>query len=103
MFVFGIVLTIIMYTLRSRYPKFLFSPAGILIPLFWTEGPNYWFSFLLALLAKWILIRIGGRKYYDYGMSFVIGMLLGCGLAYGLDLSLRYMNQIFGFPRPPWM
>jgi hypothetical protein len=102
MFIFGVALTVVMYTLRARYPKFLFAPAGILIPMFWTKGPGYWLSFLIALLAKWILIKIGGRKYYDIGMSVVIGVLLGCGLAYGVGLSLRYTYDVWGFPKPGW-
>jgi hypothetical protein len=100
MFIFGIALTIGMYWLRGRYPRFLFTPAAILIPFFWVNGPSYWFSLLISLIVKWIVLRVGGRKYYDIGMKVVIGLLLGFGLGLGFTLVLKESYFILGFPKP---
>jgi len=68
-----------LYVLKTRVPLFWFVnvPAlfvGITIPDY------MWMTSLIALIIKYITIRtVGLRKYEQYAMPIVAGLILGLG------------------------
>ena len=75
----GILLALALYVLKTRVPLFWFVnvPAlfvGITIPDY------MWMTSLIALIIKYITIRtVGLRKYEQYAMPIVAGLILGFG------------------------
>jgi hypothetical protein len=66
--------TALLYSLRSRFPWFPFHPLGYCI------GPGLiwlWFPFLLAWLAKLLILRYGGLRVYHRALPFFLGLVLG--------------------------
>lgn len=73
------MLSLVLYILKTRVPLFWFVnvPAlfvGIHIPTY------MWMTSLIALIIKYISIRtVGLRKYEQYAMPVVAGLILGFG------------------------
>ena len=66
--------TALLASLRSSFPWFPFHPLGYCI------GPGLiwlWFPFLLAWLAKLLILRYGGLRVYHRALPFFLGLVLG--------------------------
>ena len=71
---FGIVLLLTL--MRTRFLWWKLHPAGFAISN--SRDINYlWFSILISLLAKWMLVRLGGVRTYQQARPFFLGLILG--------------------------
>jgi len=72
----GAITAIIMYLLRARFPWFFLAPPAFAITIWMSE----WIGFmgLVALIIKYIMLRIGGVKFVEtYGIEGLIGYSVG--------------------------
>jgi len=75
----GFIITLLLFLLRARFIWWPIHPLGFLISgAAWVVWTGVWTCFLVAWVAKWLLLRIGGSKAYEgYGVPFVSGILAG--------------------------
>jgi len=74
------VITLIFYGIRTKFPGLPINPA--MFP-FVSNSPSaiVFFPFLIALILKWLTLRIGGTKLYtEKGQPIAVGLLLGHGM-----------------------
>jgi hypothetical protein len=77
---FGTILTIAMFALRSRFAWFFLNPTFLWMT---TLQEWFWLATFVALIIKIIVLRIGGAKMYtEYGVPLSVGVLTGFGIAY---------------------
>jgi hypothetical protein len=85
----GMVVTVLLGVLHSRFIWFPFEPIGFIC------GTTYvsvlfgmWFPFLVAWILKTLTLRIGGSRLYEqYGVPIAVGFTLGC-------MALTVLNGI---------
>ena len=91
----GIVFTLVLGYLRSRFLWFPLHPLGLLVVTDqWASHTGLWSMFVVAWIAKLLTLRIGGSKAYEeYGVPAVIGFIVGfviIGLIGGIVLLIRF-------------
>jgi hypothetical protein len=88
---YGIIIVGVLFHLRREYPRFPFSPIGVVIAAeYWTQGKGMpfsadqvWFSFLLAWIAKSLIFRwLGVRSFREKIVPGAIMLL--CGMIFGM-------------------
>jgi len=95
MFIIGVALTVTLYFLRARYTGFMMNPIGILIALT-THSFPVWFSFLVALIAKWLTFRVGGATLYERkGLPVACGLIAGICFAYALGSFVNVLSTLY--------
>ncbi len=63
--------------LRSRFVWCPLHPAGYVIGVAPGTTDIIWFPLLIAMVAKWIILRNGGIRAYRRAIPFFIGLVLG--------------------------
>jgi len=85
----GIIVTIVLNFLRMRYPGLWINPAGF----YFTWTANF-MIYVPALIAKYLIFKIGGSKMYEeLGVPLFTGFLVGMagGAVFGLGLlQIKY-------------
>jgi hypothetical protein len=90
LFSIGAAIIFIIYGLHARYPWFPVNASGVAMG-FGMVPPNMMFPAIIAYIAKFIVMRIGGaRLYEDVAMPFAIGMAAATGPA----VILGFIYQI---------
>ncbi|MBS7634091.1 hypothetical protein KEJ34_01115 [Candidatus Bathyarchaeota archaeon] len=80
-FIVGAAIVTIVYVLHARFPWFPLNPAGVTLGFTWIIF-NVAVPALVALIAKVIILRIGGAKVYEeIVVPFAIGALACTGIA----------------------
>ena len=62
--------------------RFPFHPLGFLIATCYGPTPYYWSNFLLAWIAKTLILKLGGAGTYRRLVPLFLGMVLGSAMAY---------------------
>src|SRR5690606_16027742 len=75
-FAVGVVATILMIFMRSRFDWFPLNPLAYAIVPSWS-GFVLWFSFFLAWAIKVLILRFGGVGPYRKFAPLMIGLVLG--------------------------
>src|SRR5262249_2209505 len=75
-FFIGILVTVLLATLRTRLLWFPLHPLGYALCGCWTMMV-FWFPCLLAWIAKVVILRYGGMNLYTRLRPFFLGMVLG--------------------------
>jgi len=90
----GIALTIALYVLRGIFPWLFLTPSGFLLGI--TNGAiHLFFPAIIALVVKYIIIRIGGVGLFERRvMPVAIGLMAGYGLSYGLCALLTVLINL---------
>jgi len=90
-FLFGIIFTIAISTLRARYGGIFsyISPVGILMA--GAQGLGFWLPCIVALVIKMIAIRVGGLRIYNEKI-----IPLGIGLIMGEAFLWPIMAALYG-------
>lgn len=89
----GTVITIILFLLRSRFVWWPINPVGFILATgYATWWMGCWDAFLVAWIAKYLTLRIGGSKTYEqHGVpvagGIVAGITLGDFLAYIIGMT----------------
>jgi hypothetical protein len=79
----GLTLAAALTVLRGLYFWWPLSPIGLLLAGLYPMG-KMWFSFFLAWLLKWVIMRYGGGRGYRITRNLCLGMLMGDALTGGL-------------------
>ena len=72
----GVLVTILLATLRTRLMWFPLHPLGYALSGSWTMIV-FWFACFVAWLCKVLILRYGGMKLYARARPFFLGMVLG--------------------------
>ena len=72
----GFSLTILLNTLRMRFPWFPFHPVGYAVSSTWSMN-LLWLPLLLAWAIKALMLRYGGLQLYRKALPFFMGLVLG--------------------------
>ena len=75
----GAVMAILMYMARMRFPWFFLNPGGLILL---GAAPNLGvFAAILALVIKYIVLRVGGTRLFENNLvPAVAGFLVGYGV-----------------------
>lgn len=89
---FGLLFTVLLSLMRSRFFWWPFHPAGYVLA---NTGTMYWLwcPFLVAWFFKVIIIRYGGIKGYRTALPFFLGLVLG---DYTISSLWALAGSIFG-------
>ena len=91
MIILGVVLAVGMYVARERYPRFILVPTGVMLAI--SSFVALFMPFVIALIAKWLTLRVGGVKMYEEkGAPMAVGLIFGVGLAYAFSAFLDVFN-----------
>lgn len=89
---YGVITVGVLFYLRREFPRFPLNPVGVVLVAedFAGRGFNFapaslWFSFLIAWLAKSLIFRWLGVRYFRKKVQPVVIMLL-CGMVMGIML-----------------
>jgi hypothetical protein len=95
----GFIITTVLTFLHSRFVWFPFEPMGFMLALSYPGiRSGFWFSFLVAWIAKTLTLRIGGSKLYEeVGMPAAGGMLAGTMVAVLFGGLLGIYRTFFPF------
>lgn len=79
--ILGIIVGVLLFEIRARVPRLSFLHPISAIFVWWFDYPGFFWSILIAYIAKWITIRIGGTKLYEEkGMPVAMGMCVIFGI-----------------------
>jgi hypothetical protein len=95
-FAVGMLATLGMYTMRTRFLWWPFHPIGYAIGAAW-PGIVYWFSFLIGWLLKTLVMRYGSRDAYRRSRPLFLGLILG---EYTVALIWVVVSVVTGRPGP---
>jgi hypothetical protein len=70
--------------LRSVWHGSPFHPLGFVIATAFGDTSTSWFPMLIAWLAKFAILRVGGLRLYRQGMPFFLGLTIGHFLVGGV-------------------
>jgi uncharacterized protein YxeA len=102
--VYGVIIVGVLFYLRREYPRFPFSPIGVVIAAefyYSTRGMPFsadivWFSYLLAWMVKAMMFRWLGVKSFRQRIVPAVIMLL-CGMIFGMMLYIfRQISLLSG-------
>jgi hypothetical protein len=97
----GFVFTGLLSFLRLRYAWWPLHPLGYLLVL--TYGiAHLWFSIMLGWLARTLVLRFGGAKFYTDAKPFFIGLIVGESMAAGGWLVVGIVLSALGVPYRPY-
>jgi hypothetical protein len=90
LFSIGFIIVSVIYALHARYPWFPVNASGVALG-FGMLIPNVLVPSIVAYIAKFVVMRIGGARIYeDVAMPFAIGMAAATGPA----VILGFLYQI---------
>ena len=97
---FGFLTVFILSALRARFTEFPLVPAAYTVNV---SGMNdfFWCDMFVAWMIKCLVLRYGGRKLYQTGLPFFLGLILGdfgTGAAWCLYGTLTHTTLFRTFP-----
>jgi len=93
----GIAFTMFLSYMRMRYVWWPFHPVGYCMSTTWLSFET-WMPFLIAWLAKIIIIRAGGMKLYKQMLPLFLGLIAGDFLGGGMTTLLGCFTNISVYP-----
>ncbi len=72
----GFLMVIFLRVMRGSFLWWPFHPAGYALSVSFAMD-YFWFCFLIAWLAKLLLVRFGGMRAYNAAIPFFLGLALG--------------------------
>jgi hypothetical protein len=93
----GVVVTMFLSYMRMRYVWWPFHPVGYCMSTTWLVY-NTWLPFLIAWLAKVIIIKTGGMKLYKKMMPLFLGLIAGDFLGGALTTLIGCFSHISVYP-----
>jgi len=92
-FIIGFVVCAALYFVKKRYPRIPISPVGLFV------GINFasvmFIPALIALIVKYLMIRIGGAGLYQrIGRPVAIGLVLGFGVVYFMHTRIYNLYEL---------
>jgi hypothetical protein len=91
--VIGFAIIAVFSLLQQRYTWFVISVTGVFTGAMW--GSELWLPMIVAIVAKYLTLRIGGtQKYEDTGKPLAVGFLAGAAIAYALMATTSFFNRV---------
>ena len=91
----GAALIVSLTLLRERYPVLRISAAGLALGAL--AGAKFWAAFIVALLIKYVTLRVGGVRLYEEKVKPVmVGFLYGFFLAFVIHWIIYVPGWIRG-------
>lgn len=97
----GIIVTLLITTLRTRLPWFPLHPLGFALSGAWTMMV-FWFPCFVAWLCKVVILRYGGMRLYSRARPFFLGLVLGEFTMAVLFTLPALVNRFAPTPSFPW-
>lgn len=96
----GVVVTVFLAYMRAVFCWWPLHPLGYALGMSWTMTV-FWFSCLVAWLAKVVVLRYGGMRLYVRLRPLFLGMVLG---EFGMAVIWAIVSALTGAPAPefPW-
>ncbi|HEY3285193.1 MAG TPA: DUF6785 family protein [Armatimonadota bacterium] len=96
----GIVVTVALAILRTRFAWWPFHPLGYALCGTWSILV-FWFPCLIAWILKTVILRYGGMRTYVRLRPFFLGLVLG---EFGMAVLWTLVSAAFQVPAPnfPW-
>jgi len=93
----GIVLGVILFWLRARYPSFIYNPFAIVMWGLCYQAGDFFVLFLLALIIKYFVIKTYGVLFYEQKIiPLAIGIIIGGAFIFSVDDILYWaFKRIF--------
>jgi hypothetical protein len=98
--VVGIVVTIVLTILRTRFTWFPFHPLGFALAPTWALMV-FWFPFLIAWCIRSLVLRYGGLKIYRQLTPLMLGLIIG-EFSSAVFWSVLNMTVHASAPDFPW-
>ena len=89
-----------MMFLRTRFLWFPLHPAGYVIGVAEGHIGNYWFTLLICVVTKTLLLRHGGIKAYRRAIPLFVGLVLGQAL---IGCFWPLMSMVFRISVYSWI
>jgi hypothetical protein len=91
--VIGFIIIAVFSLLRQRYSWFIVSATGVFTGAMF--GSLIWLPMLLAIILKYLTLRLGGiQKYEDAGKPMAVGTLAGTAFIFVIQTLIWYLNRI---------
>jgi hypothetical protein len=91
-FIFGLAVALIVVFMRGRFSWARISAAGLALGAI--IGREIWSPFLVALIIKYLVIRLGGVKPYNEKLSpLCIGFIAGWAVMFAIGIFLTDYNM----------
>ena len=88
--ILGVVVIFLLFFLRGKFKWFLLSPIGFFLG---ASLPAYWTPVLISLVAKYLIIRVGGVELYESkGKPIALGLIVGWGVCWLLCEVVSFGN-----------
>jgi hypothetical protein len=100
-FIIGVIVTVLLVTLRARLLWFPLHPLGYALSGTWTMMV-FWFPCFVAWLFKVLILRYGGMKLYSHARPLFLGMVLGEFTTAILFTLPALYNRFTPTPSFPW-
>ena len=98
----GFCFTAFLAVMRLSFAWWPLHPAGFVL-LAPPAMSRMWFSIFLGWLAKAIIVRYGGAKFYTDGRPFFIGLIIGESVAAGVWLVVALLFSLKGWSYFPYI
>ena len=100
-FAIGFIVCIFVVFMRGRFAWFRISAAGLALGAF--IGREMWSPLLVALIIKYIMLRVGGTKLYlEKLRPAAIGLVAGWAIMFAIGVFLTdYNTWLYGRANPP--
>lgn len=92
----GLLFTLFLYFMRSRFWWWPFHPLGYAMGAAWPTMV-YWGAFFIGWLLKSLLLRYGGIKAFRMFRPFFLGLIFG---EFAAAIFWATLNAVFGIPVP---
>jgi hypothetical protein len=90
-FIIGLAVALIVFFMRGRFTWFRVSLAGIVLGCMF--GREIWSPFLIALLIKYLTIRMGGVKLYNEKLRpLSVGLIAGWCIVTVIAILMVWYN-----------
>lgn len=104
----GVVVGVVLTLMRDRWSWVRISVAGLALGIFF--GEQIWAATIIALIAKFLTLRVGGAKLYEEkGMPIALGFFFGYMAAVFIlllcmvpiwYLTFKFPYNMWGYGRP---
>jgi hypothetical protein len=89
----GFVIMLVFALLRTRFSWFIVTGTGVMLGTMF--GAQLWLPIILALVSKYLTLRVGGTRRYDSaGKPMAVGLLAGTGFIFAIQYMIMYFNRV---------
>ncbi|MHA2068832.1 MAG: DUF6785 family protein, partial [Candidatus Thorarchaeota archaeon] len=89
----GFIIVLAVTVLQQNFSWFIVSATGIFTGTMF--GSQLWLPMLLAIIFKYLTVRVGGTKKYDsIGKPVAVGLVAGTAFVFVIQMLIWYVNVV---------